>query len=380
MLEKILQTQKWLTKNEGKNTYRVCVGFDGFVDTIVRPVLGYTSDGQYKFFSTITEFGEYLQGKAQKGCAIELKKELEKSGGNAFIFANALARLGVYTDCLGAFGYPEVHKVFENVNKNLKLISIAQNGFCSALEFWDGKIMLADNSGLDEMDFQLLKERIGEKRLGEFVEQAHVLSFMNWSELKRSNDIWRGFLTEIFPKVKERKQMFLDISDCSGRDRQDILEMLMIIRQFSQYFDVTLSLNANEFQVVGDLLTETAGTKKQSETVETQQEKARLLFEYCGLSSLFLHLRDCAYGLCKNQEYCIKTRLIEKPRFSTGGGDNFNAGLLYGIMHQLDVETCMILGNAASGYYITRGESATERQLLLYLEEWEKELKNNIVF
>ncbi len=375
MLNKILQIEKWLSEKNEANSYKVCVGFDGFVDSIEKPVLGYTVDGDYEFFPTMAQFGAYLQEKAGKSCSIELKKELEKSGGNAFIFANALVNLGFHADCIGAFGHPEVHEVFQHANERMNLISVAKNGVCSALEFEDGKIMLADNTGIDAMNFQVLKESIGEHQLCQFINGADVVSFMNWSELKNGSDIWKGFLSEVFPKINNKKIMFLDVSDCSSRDKRDISEMLTLMCSFAKYFDLILSLNANEFQIIGDLLAETERGKTEADCM-TEKDKARLLYEYCSLSKLFIHKRECAIGFSKDEECCVNTRFVEKPRFSTGGGDNFNAGLMYGIVHQFDLEACMILGNCASGYYITRGASPSEQQLLFYLKEWERELYN----
>ncbi len=376
MLEKVIRAEKQLSEMTEGSGFRVFAGFDGFVDAIVRPISEHDTYGNHAYFSTIAEFGKYLQGKARKGCSIELSRELRKSGGNAFLFADALAGMGIETTCVGAFGYPQVMDVFARNHQNLKLVSIGAPGQCSALEFSDGKVMLSDNSEINEMDYRLLETRIGEERLVRYVEGADILAFMNWSELRGCSDIWRGFLENIFPQVRsgERKRMFLDLSDCSCRGRTDILDMLGLIRSFSRYFAVTLSLNANEFQATGEILTLDEAPAGNGGATGKEAEMARRIREYCGLESLFIHLPDRAYGMDGEKEACVMTRFIKEPNCSTGGGDNFNAGLLFGLIHGLDMESAMVVGNAASGYYVTHGHSASRAEIADYLLNWEQEL------
>lgn len=376
MLEKVVRAKRQLSEMAEENGFRVFAGFDGFVDAIVRPISEQDTYGNHAYFSTIAEFGKYLQGKARKGCSIELSRELRKSGGNAFLFADALAGMGIETTCVGTFGYPQVLDVFARNRQNLELVSIGDPGQCSALEFSDGKVMLSDNSGINEMDYRRLESRIGEERLVRYVEEADILAFMNWSELRGCSDIWRGFLENIFPQVRfgKGKRMFLDLSDCSCRDRTDILDMLGMIRSFSDYFAVTLSLNANEFQATGEILTLNEAHDGNGHAMGKEARMARRIWEYCGLQSLFIHLPDRAYGMDGEKEACVMTRFIKEPHCSTGGGDNFNAGLLFGLIHGLDMESAMVVGNAASGYYVTHGHSASRAEIAEYLLNWEQEL------
>lgn len=369
MINYIIQAEKWLKEMKKREQCKVCVGFDGFVDTIVRPVYEIKTDGQREFFSTINKFGTYIKGKAEKSCSIELVQEVKKAGGNAFIFSDVLAGLQLDTICIGAFGYPKQNDLFSKVKEHLEILSISEPGNCIALEFEDGKVMLADNTGINELSYKLLLDRIGKDKLISLFEDSDVLAFMNWSEIQGSGEIWKGIHTEILPelKLKQKKLLFLDISDCSGRNKKDILEMLNQIRAFSEYVDVILSLNSNEFHLIDSLL---------SEHAEAAEEKngMRRLYELCSLKYLFLHFRDCSYGLDSDNTYFIKNRFVQNPKLSTGGGDNFNAGLLYALMNGVGIEPAMVIGNAASGYYISRGKSADQEGLLEYLHEWKQEI------
>lgn len=363
MREKIIDAMHKLESIEERKQHKVFTGFDGYVDMIARPVLKTNEDGSREYFHTIKEFGEYIQSKAKKSCSIELHKETRKSGGNAFLFSNMLAALDVNVKCIGAFGFPETMDIFQSGKDNLDLISVLNPGQCCAMEFSDGKIMLADNAEINNIKFSTLTEQIGEEHLLKYVQEADALAFMNWSEVPGSTDIWKGFLETIFPKIQreKRRKIFVDLSDCSGRKEEDIFEMMNVLHGISNYFDVILSLNSNEFQVLGECIGK-----------EELEDVMNVLYERCGLKYLFVHLCDGSYGKDGEKVFYIKNRYIKIPKVSTGGGDNFNAGVLYSLLNGFDMETSMVIANATSGYYITRGQSAVKEEIIQYLKEWKE--------
>ncbi len=79
VLDRVLMYLKDADQKE--STFRAFVGFDGFVDTLVRPVKISGGKDQMIFFDTIEEFGAYLESKAGKSCSIELDKITQKMGG-----------------------------------------------------------------------------------------------------------------------------------------------------------------------------------------------------------------------------------------------------------------------------------------------------------
>ncbi len=377
-----------------KYASQVFVGFDGFVDTLVRPVRS-TGDSEHRYFQSIGEFASYLKGKEGKSCSIELEKITEKLGGNAAIYAQAISRLGIHTKCLGAFGYPEPLPLFQTEESDVELISISNPGICTALEFDDGKIMLSENEGINDLDYERIVRYAGEEPLYRMINESAMVSLMNWSEVPGCTGIWTGFLENIFPRLpkNERKKMFIDISDCSRRSNEDIRQMLELIRDFADYCEITLSLNYNEFEIVssvmnaGDGEANTGsgqaagdGTTNHSGSAdglaacdEAMEQQGRILCESCGLQYLIIHLRDGAYAFTKNISYYVDNRYVKHPLISTGGGDNFNAGLVYGIINGMGIEAAMTLGNAASGFYISHGRSATMNELSEYIHMWMQE-------
>ena len=55
----------------------------------------------------------------------------------------------------------------------------------------------------------------------------------------------------------------------------------------------------------------------------------------------------------------VDSMFIKKPKLSTGGGDNFNAGLCFGQLAGLDFEESLYCANGTSGYYVRNAQSPT---------------------
>lgn len=340
-----------------KKDLTVTVGFDGYVDSIIKVVKQVDEDGKM-YFKTMKCFGEYIINKAQKSCSLELKVIKEKSGGNMPIFSKALSNLGVKVNCIGALGYPTVLPIFENLGKNCTLYSVSNPGTCQALEFEDGKLMLATNDEIEKLDYDTITKRLPIAVITDLLEQSDMLTFLNWSELSGSTSIWKGLLENAFPqKSCERKHLFIDLSDCSHRLDSDILEMLELIKQFTQKVDVTLSLNLNE----AERLAFTIGITS-TESVEILDG----LYQTIHCKRIIIHLTDGSYCREGTQVFQMKNHYIEKPKLLTGGGDNFNAGFVFGYLNGYDIEESLCIANAVSGYYVSHGHSPTYEQL----SEW----------
>ncbi|HBF35758.1 MAG TPA: hypothetical protein DDW50_00370 [Firmicutes bacterium] len=162
VLAQIKSNQMVLSKRQA------CIGFDGFIDSIIRVVKQKTPDKKLRYFDTIEEFGSFLISQSGQSCSIELKEHLCKMGGNMPIFSNALGSLGISVTCIGALGYPQVHPLFEPMKKNhCTLYTVSDPGLTSALEFDDGKVMLIRIEALDNLTWEWIQNVVGLRSIGE---------------------------------------------------------------------------------------------------------------------------------------------------------------------------------------------------------------------
>jgi hypothetical protein len=348
------------------NLKQVTIGLDAFIDKIQRVVKSQTEEGECVFFNNIGEFGEYLITKKGMSCGIEVRERFTKLGGNAPIMANALGNLGVKLNCVAAMGYPEMDPIFKELSPNCSLYTISNPGYTTALEFDDGKVMLSQREDLLELTWSSLKNLFGIEKLKEFICNRDLLGLVNWNGIKQSNSIFRGILQDVLPNCVSSKEkvVFFDLADCSERSQEDICEAIELIRQFGKYFKVILGLNENETYLVYTAL---KGKKGDKDLFTVGDE----LYRELKIDALVVHTHKSAIAWHKDGRSEVSSLYVQKPKLSTGGGDNFNAGLCFGQLLGLDFESSMYIANATSGYYVRNGKSPSIDNLIETLAQWD---------
>ncbi|MDO8686340.1 MAG: hypothetical protein Q7J78_06700 [Clostridiales bacterium] len=346
------------------------IGFDGFIDYIVRVVKSKKSRGECVFFEDMEEFSSYILDKKGKSCTIELKGQMTKIGGNMPIMATALGRLGIKVNCIGAMGMPDIMQEFTGMRaENCSLFSVAEPGITTALEFDDGKIMLADMNAVDEVSWERIKSTVGVNKLSGFYEKSELIGMVNWSEIENSFGIWEGVLHEILPCLKPEpgRIIYFDLADCSKRYREDIEKALYLIGKFAAYGRVVLGMNENESRVVYNALTG-------SSDFGCLNEVGTGIYEKLDIDTLVIHPVNCSISWNKDGMHSADNFYISQPKLSTGGGDNFNAGFCWAMLMNMDITSSLVIANAVSGFYVKNGYSPGREEVIDFLKEWYKNI------
>lgn len=352
-----------LRKLQNQRQKRVFIGFDAFIDLVVRPVEKGSSANVEKYFNKMECFGQYLAGKAGLNSSVELDLIMRKPGGNTPNVAGSLSRLGVSCDCLAPFGDSSIDEIFAPLRQSCNLISTGDPGLSIALEFTNGKVMLALNQDVNSLDWRRIRSVIEPRLLAERVNLADMLCLLNWSEVPKCTDIILGLKKEILSSVAGPKTILIDLSDCSRRSRQDLLEILEIIASLSEHGRVILGLNQNESQIVCAAL-DIDQEKKGSEKAGQLREKLKLHW-------VVFHNRRRSILATKESIFNFRTKMTGEPVLQTGAGDHFNAGLCLGYLNGFEPRLCLALASINSGYYVEKGESANIDELIAYIEAME---------
>jgi hypothetical protein len=347
-------------------TKEATVGIDAFIDKIMRVVHNKTDKDEYVFFSDIAQFGKHLVSKAGMSCGIEVNERFTKLGGNAPIMANALGSLSVNVNCIGALGYPEIDPTFKELSDNCNLFTIGNPGYTTALEFDDGKIMLSQRDYLHKIDWNTVKEVLGVEKLRSFFETSTLIGLVNWNGMINFNNIFRGILDEILTgKAPSKSQIvFFDLADFSERSREDIVDAVKLINEFNNYYKVVLGLNENEAILMYKAL---FPERELMELIPLGQ----FIYDNLKVDSLVVHTLTSSISYENGTVTEAPSLYVKKPKLSTGGGDNFNAGLCFGQLIGLDVEGSLYTANATSGYYVRNAKSPTVEDLIETLENWD---------
>ncbi len=325
----------------------VSVGFDGFVDYLIHPVKTRKDEKTCEYFPTIDQFGEKITSLAGRSGNIELIMEKTDFGGCGPHYANGLANMGIGCTCVGAMGYPEKNSVF-NLNPNCKTISISEPGYSYLFEFGDGKVIMSDIEKISQLRWSDLIERISVDELVEIFDDADIITLVNWSYLVHFHEIYEKFLETVMPRLKKRdRKIYIDIADCAKRQPEEIKAGLKMFGRYSQFAPTYLGLNKSEAMVMHSILCE----GEYNGSLPT----ARAIKEFSGINTVVIHPVDSSAAVYDGGEIEVAGILCEKPKKTTGGGDNFNSGFCAGLLGDLDIKSCLISGMTTSYLYVKNG-------------------------
>ncbi|TAE59432.1 MAG: hypothetical protein EAZ89_02505 [Bacteroidetes bacterium] len=342
---------------------QISLGFDAFIDQVLKIVRQKEAEGQTHFFESGLEWGQYIVEKGEKNFSLELVELASKIGGNMPITANALAQMGAQVSCVGPLGHPQIHPAFQELPANCRLYSFGNPGLSHVMEFTSGKIMLANMGKLHSITWEQVCDSIGMETLRTLFAGADAVALLNWGELDNSTSLWQGLLKDILPGTGSSPQTlgFFDLADCSSRSAEKIREALDLIRAFSAYWQVVLSLNVNEASILCRIL---AGKKVSS---MSHEEMAKVIFGYLGIDTVIIHHARQSLSLSAEGMALRNSFFVEQPRISTGAGDNFNAGFCTGRLLGLGNGPALTLGNAISSLYMQSMQSPDIQSIAHFL-------------
>jgi hypothetical protein len=352
---------------------KIVIGFDGFVDEILHVVDKRMNAQEYERLKTMKAYGERIVKAAGLSTNIEMVTIQEKLGGNGPILCNALSTFGLSATYIGCLGYPHIEKVFEPMQENMTIYTVAKPGHTDAVEFEDGKIMVGKHKSLEEVNWENLKKVVGIDKLIQIINDAKLVGLENWTMLPHMSQIWRNLLDEVLPHIDKNKEryVFFDLADPEKRTAQDIVDALDLIKSFGEYFKVILGLNLKETTEISTVfgLNIPMLDKDTIDLKSLTEQVAKNLGIYC----LVVHTNTEASTCIDGQYYCVAGPYTPNPKLTTGAGDNFNAGFCLGQALGLKPEALLLLGVGTSGYYVRNAKSPTFNDLAKFLEDWAEE-------
>ncbi|MDU0206351.1 PfkB family carbohydrate kinase [Paenibacillus sp. MAH-36] len=341
-----------------------CIGFDGYVDRIVNAVKYRQNVKKYQRFDTIAEYVGHLQACAGKSGDIEIVPVAEQLGGNAPIMAQAMAKLGVNSTCIGTLGDPELHPVFSCLPERCKPMSIGEPAQTLALEFNDGKIMMGEIAPLHRVTWESVLQRPGLAELTKQYRLSDVIGIVNWSSLFALDGILQGLIQEVLPCAGERvadKFIFVDIADPSARSRGEIQKLMETLREINTMAKVVLGLNRKEAELVYGAMGHLYENQAQAVLADTIRKESSLY-------NVVIHTSSGVTGVTEAGIWEADVFHEPQPYRTTGGGDHFNAGLCTGFMLDLPMAACLQLGNLTAAWFVRTGQSPSMDELIAFGE------------
>lgn len=349
------------------------VGLDGFVDTILHVVDKRLSATEFTRISRMQDYADRISQAAGLSANFEFVTERIKLGGNGPIISHALLQFGFPLTYIGCLGHPTIHPVFQDFEKQAHVISVAEPGLTDAIEFNDGKLMCGKHDSLRQLSWERILEAIPLPALIQQCQKSSLIALMNWTMLPHCSSIFEHFLTEVLPHLEHRPHIFFDLADPAKRTREDLRDVLHLIKKFQSRCKTTLGVNFNESLQIGNVLGLPA-IKAEPEEVMQYAEKIRELLE---IETVVVHptrFAAAATSASSNGDPAPTSAwasgaFTESPKIATGAGDHFNSGFCLGQLLDAPLPICLQLGVSTSGFYVRHAHSPTIQELLEFLDQ-----------
>jgi sugar/nucleoside kinase (ribokinase family) len=353
LLEKLIAQEAYIKSK------RVFAGFDGSVDTIVKPIIRSGNETiPPVYFKTIAEFGKFIAGYSNKSASIEMDIITRRMGGNMPNFARAIAELGVTLSCMGMLfdNNGSIDPIFSDLSGNI--MSFAPASVAAAVEFDDGKLFFAPRYVLNADPWQLLEMSWPVPLRKKLLNDSDLIACLNWGELSFAGLLWRDLYEEcasIF-SVDKRKYVFFDLCDFNRKTDEEIRSILNLIGQFSLLRTTILSLNRNEVM----LLDERIFKKRIRSEISAIAEN---IHHHYSIDEIIVHSNTVSFAFIGNENYSAETKYIAMPKISTGAGDNFNAAYAFASLMGLTAKERLGFANLYAYTYLFDGKSPGLRNL-----------------
>ncbi len=369
--EKIAMLSQKL-QNADTSSISTVIGFDGFVDNIIKVVDKRADAKNFTAIDTIEAYGNKILAAKGLSANIELFTTKSKLGGNGPIFANALIEYGVDVTYIGLLGENGIHSVFQDMASRCKTYSIADPSVTDALEFTDGKLMMGKHMTLADVNWENLCNKLGGPHgIAKIFDNATLIGMENWTMLIYMSDIWEHYIEEVFPLLTDKEVKpfaFFDLADPEKRTNSDIKKAMNIIGRFSDKYRPILGLNEKEAYEIGEVLDITVDDSLDG--IDKLKDVTKKIYDKMNLYCLVVHPTKEAIACCYGEILHAEGAFCKAPKLTTGAGDNFNGGFCLGQSLGLSVELSLLLGTSTSGYYVRNAKSPTMQELIEYLNLW----------
>jgi sugar/nucleoside kinase (ribokinase family) len=351
-------------------TLPVVVGFDGFIDEILSVVGERRGPADWTPLATIGDFAAWAAAAAGRSGLREVVVQRQEAGGCAINLGDGLAAAGVPVHCFATLGAP-AHPAFKAATSRFASTTSwgSVHGRTLAFEFGDGKLMLSATAQLAELDPALLAQVLADGAFARALAGAGLLACTNWTLYPHMTEVWRSLQAGPLAALARPLRVLIDLVDPAGRSEADLREALAVARGFAIAGPVTLGLNLNEANRLARLYGIAAGQDEAEALARLAQDLRRVL----GVDEVVIHaVRESAVAgpdgvATATGWWCAQ------PRRLTGAGDRFNAGYALGHLLGRAARERLLLGNAASGFFVRQARSASRDELAAFLRAWHRD-------
>lgn len=347
---------------------KIVICIDGFIDEVWQVIKNKTSKTELVFYTQMQDFAKSIYDTKVGGYANEILRKRRVYGGFTGNTGRTVGYLGGDLTLIGMFGKEKIDEAFDDLQKLCKeMISVSEPAICQIYEFEDGKIMLPFAEDTANFDWETLTATISNDVLQHVFKDAKIVALGYWSQLHEFDDLVSNLCeNHLFDGGCER--LFFDFADLRKRSQQALETTFQLLMKLNTKLPMTLSLNEHEAEILYAYMGKTFDWKNH----DTAEKNIDFIREQIGLDELVIHTPIFAVASTETEgTVTVLQRYCEKPVITAGAGDTFNGGYIMASATKgvLSVRERLLVGNAATSFYIRNGRSANEFEIQQEIQE-----------
>ena len=344
---------------------KIVLGFNGAIDRVRELVSERQEHETYKRVQQLDDFGKQISdaGEAERSMLMEWVCTDIRTGALVCHISRALGKLDYDPVMLGMFGNPAKDAFIEEFDK-FEMQSIGEPAYTDAIEFDDGKLMLSESGGMQNLDWEMLCEHVGFDQLASYLNGAAVLGMGYWAEISDMVSIFEGLTEDLVPTLNSPpKHILIDPADVGTRSSKQIKQVGETLQHLDAMVPVTMS--ANRYETI-----DIANSLRSTNSERSPQTAAEIAREEFGISRFVTHGATRSALVSESGVFSVDVPREDEPVMSTGAGDHFNAGLILGLIHDMDPHESVALGNTLAGCFVRQGSPPSYENIKKFLQAY----------
>lgn len=344
------------------------IGFDGFIDQVLRVVEERRGPGRFVPVADIRGFAGWIGSCAGKSGMREVLLDEVAPGGCTMNMGDGMAAAGVPVDCFAVLGEPPAAAFAPWLAKFRTVRALPlDHGHATIFEFGDGKLIFCRLSHFERFDGDFLAAHLPVAEYLAACRAAKAIVITCWSTFPFMNDCWEWLLDRVFAAVSHRPWFYFDLADPASRSGADRRRMIGLLGRFAGCGPAALSLNLSE----ANHLATTLGLPAADDSRAAVEALAVALRERAAVAEVGIHrVRAATVASAADGVWTVAGPYCRQPKKSTGAGDRFNAGYCLGLELGLAPVPRLLLGTAMSGFYVRHARSASLDELIAFVGRW----------
>jgi sugar/nucleoside kinase (ribokinase family) len=328
-------------------------GFDGIVDNVRVMVETRHSPSAFDRLETLAALRDRVNESlaAESSLTVEWEQEGTRTGGHACHLARTFDELGAATTMVGTYGQPPTEP-FTTEFADSTLVSVGEPGYCDAVEFDDGKLLLVESGDAAGLDWPTLCDRLDPDELATHLDGTDVFGVGYWAVTSVLPSLVASVVAETWERQASPPDiLFFDPGDIRSLPAKTLREGATRLAEANETVPVTVSANRSETEALASTLADEEG--------DCLADAAETALDALGVDRFVCHSASRSVTVSETGTATVEVPRTDSPAMTTSAGDHFNAGYLVGDLAGLSDAACTVLGNASAGRFVRTGSTPT---------------------